>query len=149
MRATHYSRTTTKPRWNHEIVRIKQATHYSRIITKPGWNESFAKKIISLWNSTKTMLYTIRRSFKSFTLEARYTLFLNKDKKRTNRRNLCEMWIVCREWFVRFVSISRKTFLRNAFAGIGGFLTNSKNFFRYTFRFYTYSRKLRSMTNSM
>ncbi len=42
--------------------------------------------------------------------EARYTLFVNNDEKGTNRRNPCETQIVCREWFVRFMSILQKTF---------------------------------------
>ncbi len=60
--------------------------------------------------------------------KARYTLFTNNDEKGTNRQNSCETWIVCREWFVRFVNVLQKTLLRNAFARVGGFLTNSKNF---------------------
>ncbi len=70
--------------------------------------------------------YTLRRRHPT---EARYTLFANNDEKGTNKRNPCEMRIMCKEWFVRFVSILRKTFSGNAFAGVGGFLTNSKNFF--------------------
>ncbi len=41
---------------------------------------------------------------------ARYTLFANNDEKETNGRNSSEMRIVCREWFVRFVSVLWKTF---------------------------------------
>ncbi len=76
--------------------------------------------------------------------KACYTLFANNDGKGTNGQNPCEMRIVCREWFVRFVSISR-----NAFAGVGGFLTNSKNLFHRIFRSYAYLQKLGSMTNSV
>ncbi len=40
----------------------KQATHYSRTTTKPGWNKSFAEKIVSSRNTTKTMLHIICQS---------------------------------------------------------------------------------------
>ncbi len=81
--------------------------------------------------------------------KARYTLFANNDEKGTNGRSPCETWIVCREWFVRFVSILWKSFLQNSFTGIGGFLTNSKNFFLCIFHCYTHSWKLGSMANSV
>ncbi len=46
-----------------------------------------------------------------------------------NRRNSCKTRIVWKECFVRFVSVLWKTSSQNAFAGGGGFLMNSKNFF--------------------
>ncbi len=73
-----------------------------------------------------------------------YTIFANNDEEGTNGRNSCKTETVYREWFVKFVNI-----LRNAFAEVGRFLTNSKNFFRRVFSCYTDLRKLRSMTNSV
>ncbi len=52
---------------NHSVRRcalISGAIHYSWSTTKPGWNESFAEKIVSSRNTTKTMLHTIRWSSK-------------------------------------------------------------------------------------
>ncbi len=43
---------------------VKRATYYSRTTAKPGQNERFAEKIVSLRNSTKTMLHTIHQLFK-------------------------------------------------------------------------------------
>ncbi len=56
------------------------------------------------------------------------------------------MRIVRRKWFVRFVSVLRKTFLWNAFARVSKQFFN--DFFLHIFTYYTHLRKLRSMTNN-
>ncbi len=93
--------------------------------------ESLLKSSIQLWYlKFGDKNFPVPKNNLCIKFIARYTLFENNDEKGTKRWNLGKMRIVCRAWFVRFVSTSQKTFLRNVFARVGGFLTNSKNFFR-------------------
>ncbi len=61
---------------------LKRATRYSQTTTKPGQNESFAEKIVSLRNMTKTMLHTIRWSSKVLRLKPDTHFFAKKIKFR-------------------------------------------------------------------
>ncbi len=43
-----------------DVGSVKWVIHYSRTITKHGQNKSFAKKIVSSWNTAKIVLHAIR-----------------------------------------------------------------------------------------
>ncbi len=129
--------------WQHSIisqssVRGERAVHSLSFMPK-------TKAIVAVGDFIALCISVVKNRL----YKTGYTLFANNDEKRTNGRNPCEMRIVCREWFVRFMSISRKSFSQNAFTGVGSFLTNWNNFFYPIFCFYTCLRKLGSMTNSV
>ncbi len=67
---------------------------------------------------------------KTFVTEACYTLFASNNENWWNNKP-CAKHEECVEnnssWFV---SVSQKTFLQNAFAGVGGLLMNIKYFYR-------------------
>ncbi len=73
-----------------------------------------------MWYQVEMNYHTLNKSSALFSTTlrtalvyiARYTLFANNDEKGTNKQNSCEMRILCREWFVRFVSIFQKTFAK-------------------------------------
>ncbi len=90
--------------WCNDIL-LKPATHFLQTMAKiDEW-----MKLVWNANSVQKMIYHDLWAFRKH-----YTLFANNDKKGTDGRYSCDSRIVRGEWFVRFVSVSQKTFLWKA-----------------------------------